>query len=47
MHLPPAAVAILVSKVQHLLQPLKMRWQGTAIALTRLCRARYRRAVSR
>jgi hypothetical protein len=47
MHLPPAAVTILIGHVQHMLHPLKMRWQGTAIVLTRLCRARSRRAVSR
>jgi hypothetical protein len=47
MHLPPAAGAALISKVQHMLHPLKMGRQGTAIALTRLCRARCRRAVGR
>ena len=47
MHLPPAAGAALIGKVQHMLHPLKMRRQGTAIALTWLCRARCRRAVSR
>jgi hypothetical protein len=36
MHLPPAAVAALISQVQHMLHPLKMRGQSAAIALTRL-----------
>jgi hypothetical protein len=34
MHLPSAAGAALISKVQHMLHPLKMRRQGAAIALT-------------
>ena len=33
MHLPPAAGAALISKVQYMLHPLKMRRQGAAIAL--------------
>jgi len=37
MHLPPAAGAALISQVQHMLHPLKMRRQGAAIALPRLC----------
>jgi hypothetical protein len=37
MHLPPAAGAALIRKVQHMLHPLKMRRQGATIALTRLC----------
>jgi hypothetical protein len=40
MHLPPAAGAALIRKVQHMLHPLKMRGQGAAIALTRLCGGR-------
>jgi glucose-6-phosphate dehydrogenase assembly protein OpcA len=40
MHLPPAAGAALIRKVQHMLHPLKMRRQGAAIALTWLCGGR-------
>jgi len=36
MHLPPTAGAALISQVQHMLHPLKMRGQSAAIALTRL-----------
>jgi hypothetical protein len=34
MHLPPTAGAALISQVQHILHPLKMRGQSAAIALT-------------
>jgi hypothetical protein len=37
MHLPPAAGAALIRKVQHMLHTLKMRGQSAAIALPRLC----------
>jgi hypothetical protein len=40
MHLPPAAGAALIRKVQHMLHPLKMRRQGAAIALPWLCPTR-------
>ena len=40
MHLPPAAGAALIRKVQHMLHPLKMRGQSAAIALPRLCGGR-------
>ena len=40
MHLPPAAGAALIRKVQHMLHPLKMRGQSAAIALTWLCGGR-------
>jgi hypothetical protein len=40
MHLPPAAGAALISKVQHMLHTLKMRGQSAAIALPRLCGGR-------
>jgi hypothetical protein len=40
MHLPPAAGAALIRKVQHMLHPLKIRRQGAAIALPWLCPTR-------
>jgi len=40
MHLPPAAGAALIRKVQHMLHPIKMSGQGAAIALTWLCGGR-------
>jgi hypothetical protein len=40
MHRPLAAVTILVGHIQHMLHPLKMRRQGAAIALPRLCSTR-------
>jgi hypothetical protein len=40
MHLPPTAGAALISQVQYMLHPLKMRGQSAAIALTWLCGGR-------